>query len=129
MAHGGDATLRGVPPGRQSDERENAGAEEVLRSGRLHDADREDLRNRNVVSHMKYVLGTVAAAVIAFAQTSMAQPPSSAIGVVIMHGKGGSPARHVSSLASSLEQKGYLVANLEMPWSANREYNAGVDVA
>ena len=81
------------------------------------------------MSHMKYVLGTVAAAVIAFAQTSMAQPPSSAIGVVIMHGKGGSPARHVSSLASSLEQKGYLVANLEMPWSANREYNAGVDVA
>lgn len=78
---------------------------------------------------MKYVVRTLAAAVIAFAQISMAQAPSSAIGVVIMHGKGGSPARHVSSLASALEQKGYLVANLEMPWSANREYNGGVDVA
>src|SRR2546428_12079708 len=123
MAHGGDATLRGVPPGRQSDERENAGAEEVLRSGRLHDADREDLPNRNLASHMKYVLGTVAAAVIAFAQTSMAQPPSSAIGVVIMHGKGASPAPHESSLASSLEQTCYHLANLGIPCSANRETN------
>jgi pimeloyl-ACP methyl ester carboxylesterase len=78
---------------------------------------------------MKYVVTILAAAIIAFAQTSMAQAPSSAIGVVIMHGKGGSPARFVSSLASSLEQKGYLVANLEMPWSKNREYNAGVDAA
>src|SRR5687768_15412912 len=78
---------------------------------------------------MKYVVTMLAAATIAFPLTSMAQAPSSAIGVVIMHGKGGSPARHVSSLASSLEQKGYLVANLEMPWSANREYDASVDVA
>jgi len=79
--------------------------------------------------HMKYVVTTLAAAIIAFAQISLAQVPSSAMGVVIMHGKGSLPARHVSSLASSLEQKGYLVVNLEMPWSANREYNAGVDVA
>ena len=78
---------------------------------------------------MKCVVGTVAAAIIAFAQSSMAEAPSSAIGVVIMHGKGGSPAGRVSSLASSLEQKGYLVANLEMPWSGRREYDVGVDVA
>lgn len=78
---------------------------------------------------MKCVVTMLAAAIIAFAQTSVAQTPSPAIGVVIMHGKGGLPARHVSSLASSLEQRRYLVANLEMPWSANREYNAGVDVA
>jgi pimeloyl-ACP methyl ester carboxylesterase len=78
---------------------------------------------------MKYALRTVAAAIIAFAQSSMAQAPSSGIGVVIMHGKGGSPAGFVSSLASSLEQKGYLVANLEVPWSGRREYDVGVDVA
>jgi pimeloyl-ACP methyl ester carboxylesterase len=71
----------------------------------------------------------LAAAILAFAQPSMAQAPSPAIGVVIMHGKGGSPARHVSRLASALEQKGHLVANLEMPWSANRQYDAGVEVA
>ena len=78
---------------------------------------------------MKYVLTTLAAAIVVIAQTSIAQVPSFAIGIVIMHGKGGSPAGHVSSLASSLEQKGYLVANLEMPWSGKREYNAGVEVA
>jgi alpha-beta hydrolase superfamily lysophospholipase len=78
---------------------------------------------------MRHVLGTVAAAILVFAQSSMAQVPPAAIGVVIMHGKGGSPAGRVSSLASSLEQQGYLVANLEMPWSAKREYDAGVDVA
>src|SRR3954470_18102869 len=83
----------------------------------------------NLVIRMKYVMTTLAAAIIVVAQTSIAQVPSSAIGIVIMHGKGGSPAGHVSSLASSLEQKGYLVANLEMPWSGKREYNAGVEVA
>ncbi|HEY0335971.1 MAG TPA: alpha/beta hydrolase, partial [Burkholderiales bacterium] len=83
----------------------------------------------NLVIRVQYVMTALAAAVIVFAQTSVAQVPSSAIGIVIMHGKGGSPARHVSGLASSLEQKGYLVANLEMPWSGNREYNAGVDAA
>lgn len=78
---------------------------------------------------MKHVVATLAAAGIALAQSSMAQAPPPAVGVVIMHGKGGSPARHVSGLASSLEQKGYLVANLEMPWSGSRAYSAGVDVA
>ena len=76
---------------------------------------------------LRQVLGT--AAILAFAQGAMAQAPSSAIGLVIMHGKGGSPAGWVSSLASSLGQKGYLVVNLEMPWSGRREYDAGVDVA
>lgn len=51
------------------------------------------------------------------------------IGIVIMHGKGSSPAKQVSGLASALERKGYLVANLEMPWSGKRDYDAGVDVA
>ena len=78
---------------------------------------------------MKYGVTMVAAAIVALSQIAMTHAASSALGVVIMHGKGGSPARHVSNLASSLEQKGYLVANLEMPWSAHREYNAGVDAA
>ena len=78
---------------------------------------------------MKHAVTLLAVAIVAFAQSSMAQAPPAAIGVVVMHGKGGLPARHVSSLAAALEQKGHLVANLEMPWSANRQYNAGVDVA
>lgn len=51
------------------------------------------------------------------------------IGVVIMHGKGGSPSRHVSELAGFLESNGYLVANLEMPWSKKRDYDVNVSAA
>jgi pimeloyl-ACP methyl ester carboxylesterase len=55
------------------------------------------------------------------AATAMAQ--SEPIGVVIMHGKGGSPTGLVADLASSLEKKGFLVANLDMPWSEKRNYD------
>lgn len=51
------------------------------------------------------------------------------IGIVVMHGKGGSPNKHVSNLATALEGSGYLVANLEMPWSGKREYDANVGAA
>lgn len=51
------------------------------------------------------------------------------IGIVIMHGKGGSPNRYVSDLARSLEGKGYLVANLEMPWSGRLSYSLPVSRA
>lgn len=58
---------------------------------------------------------------------AIALPPAFAetpvMGVVIMHGKGGSPARHVDGLASALKDKGYLVANIEMPWSGRRNYD------
>lgn len=58
-----------------------------------------------------------------------AQSAPEKMGIVIMHGKGGSPARLVSEQASALEEKGYLVANLEMPWSGRREYDASVEDA
>lgn len=51
------------------------------------------------------------------------------IGIVIMHGKGGSPTKFVDGLARTLERQGYLVANLEMPWSRNRNYDVGVSRA
>jgi len=70
------------------------------------------------------------AAVLATALGAIIQPtaaePSARIGVVVMHGKGGSPTKYVAALASSLEEKGYLAANLEMPWSGNRNYDANV---
>lgn len=74
---------------------------------------------------------TLALAIVfaAITHASAAQSPSPGIGVVIMHGKGGSPARYVSDLASSLEDKGYLVANLEMPWSGRRDYDVNVEAA
>jgi alpha-beta hydrolase superfamily lysophospholipase len=61
--------------------------------------------------------------------SAMAEISSSNIGIVIMHGKGGSPKKFVAELASSLENRGYLVANLEMPWSGRRDYDVNVAVA
>src|SRR5687768_8836842 len=61
--------------------------------------------------------------------TTAAQSPASGIGIVIMHGKGGSPTKYVSDLASSLEEKGFLVANLEMLWSGKRDYDTDVGTA
>lgn len=58
-----------------------------------------------------------------------AQSAQTRIGIVVMHGKGGSPAKHVAELASGLEMKGDLVANLEMPWSGARNYDAPVAAA
>jgi pimeloyl-ACP methyl ester carboxylesterase len=58
-----------------------------------------------------------------------AQPGTARVGVVVMHGKGGSPSKHVAELAAALEAKGYLVANLEMPWSGRRNYDAPVAAA
>jgi pimeloyl-ACP methyl ester carboxylesterase len=61
--------------------------------------------------------------------TAIAETGSIKIGIVLMHGKGGSPTKHVSELASSLEKQGFLVANLEMPWSGRRNYDVDVSAA
>lgn len=53
---------------------------------------------------------------------AQAAPP----GIVVMHGKGGAPSKHVAQLAAALASRGYLVANLEMPWSGRRDYDTDV---
>ncbi len=58
-----------------------------------------------------------------------AQDAAPKIGIVVMHGKGGSPARLVNVLAEGLERKGLLVASLEMPWSGKRNYDSDVATA
>jgi pimeloyl-ACP methyl ester carboxylesterase len=50
----------------------------------------------------------------------------SKIGVVLMHGKWGNPGT-VISFADQMESSGYLVENIEMPWSGRRSYDAGAD--
>lgn len=52
---------------------------------------------------------------------ALAQAPKA--GVVVMHGKGGSPSMFVSGLASNLEGKGFAVENIEMAWSGKRDYD------
>lgn len=55
-----------------------------------------------------------------------AQVPPSQVGIVVMHGKGGAPTKLVAGLARLLTSKGYQVANLEMPWSGQRNYDKPV---
>ncbi len=76
-----------------------------------------------------FITLVLAIVVTGVSYSSTAQTPAPRIGIVIMHGKGGSPTRHVSDLATSLEGKGYLVANLEMPWSGKRNYDVNVSTA
>jgi esterase/lipase len=47
---------------------------------------------------------------------------SSEVGVVLMHGKWGSP-QSMMPLARDLESRGYLVSNSEMAWSGRRLYD------
>ena len=47
---------------------------------------------------------------------------SSDIGVILMHGKWGSP-KSMAPLARDLESRGFLVSNAEMPWSGRRLYD------
>jgi len=61
------------------------------------------------------------------ATPALAESASGAkIGIVLMHGKGGMPTGHVAELARQLQTQGILLANLEMPWSKQREYDVPV---
>lgn len=58
-----------------------------------------------------------------------AEMANNTIGIVLMHGKGGTPTKFISDLAGPLEREGFLVANLEMPWSDRRSYDVPVQAA
>jgi pimeloyl-ACP methyl ester carboxylesterase len=60
-----------------------------------------------------------------FVFSAFAETPR--MGVVLMHGKGGLPDGVIHELAMYLESRGFILANLEMPWSSRRDYD--VDVA
>ncbi len=89
-----------------------------------------DLRSPPI-KHFKNLLLVI---VTALAPTLFTVPAAAqnapAIGIVVMHGKGGSPtARHMTPFVVGLESKGLLVANLEMPWSGRRDYDTDVATA
>jgi len=77
---------------------------------------------RSFAKHVALILAVLAMMVLPAA----AQSPAPKIGIVVMHGKGGAPTKHVADLAASLAGKGCLVANLEMPWSGRRDYDTDV---
>ncbi|MFO0442235.1 MAG: alpha/beta hydrolase [Betaproteobacteria bacterium] len=59
----------------------------------------------------------------------MAQEAATSTGIVILHGKGGMPQGLVRPLAEGLEARGWQVANLQMPWSRDRQYDVDVEAA
>lgn len=78
---------------------------------------------------MKHIYTLLIVLIMALSSVLAEQIAPSKIGIVVMHGKGGMPTKHVLDMASALEAKGYLVANIEMPWSKNREYDVDVETA
>ena len=74
-----------------------------------------------------YILLILFALTFTLPPAASAQSAMPVIGIVVMHGKGGGPGGLVKPLADGLETRGFLVANLQMPWSRDRKYD--VDVA
>lgn len=68
----------------------------------------------------------VALCFIGFSIPVMAISNELKVGIIIMHGKGGSPTRMVLGLANTMKDAGFLVSNIEMPWSSSRDYNVNV---
>lgn len=78
----------------------------------------------------RFLIGLVfAVSGVAVSLHANADTGGARIGIVLMHGKGGSPLRYISDLADPLRAHGYLVENIEMPWSRKREYDADVGTA
>jgi pimeloyl-ACP methyl ester carboxylesterase len=50
-------------------------------------------------------------------------------GVVLLHGKNGTPDRFIANLAAELERVGFIVERPEMPWSRQRGFDAGYEQA
>lgn len=70
---------------------------------------------------------TVAALALATSSALGAATAAEKVGVVLMHGELGAPARVIDSLAHALEKAGYLVGRPDMCWSARRGYEATFD--
>ncbi len=61
---------------------------------------------------------------------AQAQSPTLAgFGVVLLHGKGGTPTSMIEGLSETLRKEGALVEAPELPWSSRRIYDATYDQA
>ncbi len=86
-------------------------------------------RSKRLLGHLPAILSIVAITGILLPLVAAAETSEVKIGIALMHGKGGSPTKHVSDLACALEENGFLVENLEMPWSGRRGYDVNVSIA
>lgn len=81
------------------------------------------------LSIVRYLL-SLAVAVIATAPAALAQSgPLAGFGIVVLHGKGGTPTTMIEGLNEALRKNGALVEAPELPWSARRIYDATYDQA
>lgn len=85
------------------------------------------MAHQNIRNRLRSFLATLVTLLATLCAAGVANAQEAPLGIVVMHGKGGSPNRFVIELANGLKDKGLLVANLEMPWSKHRDYD--VDVA
>jgi pimeloyl-ACP methyl ester carboxylesterase len=77
-----------------------------------------------------FIAFLAALAVMTASGVSLAQQGSLAgLGIVLIHGKGGTPTTMIEGLHESLKRAGALVEAPEMPWSARRIYDATFDDA
>jgi pimeloyl-ACP methyl ester carboxylesterase len=74
-------------------------------------------------------LAVVAAALTAAGSSFAQQQGLSGFGIVLIHGKGGTPTTGIEGLHEALKRQGALVEAPEMPWSARRIYDATFDQA
>ena len=77
---------------------------------------------------MKRVICGALAALLSVLLVHPVLAASSEVGVVLMHGKWGSP-QSMLPLARDLESRGYLVSNAEMAWSGRRLYDVDYPTA
>jgi pimeloyl-ACP methyl ester carboxylesterase len=82
------------------------------------------MRARQIVIALFAAFAAMAATGPASAQQGL-----SGFGIVLIHGKGGTPTTGIEGLHESLKKEGALVEAPEMPWSARRIYDATFDQA
>lgn len=78
---------------------------------------------------LKKLIMSLLFAMAAVLAVPLAVADNGSVGIVLMHGKWGSPDKSIVSLASALEGKGFLVSTPEMPWSRRRSYDKSADDA
>jgi dienelactone hydrolase len=76
------------------------------------------------------LLIVAAACLMALPVAALAQGlPLAGFGVVLLHGKGGTPTSMIEGLSETLKKEGALVEAPELPWSHRRIYDATYDQA
>lgn len=78
---------------------------------------------------MPRLFSLIAILVVTLLSTAAAAQSTALPGVIVLHGKGGRPEGLTAPLDAALQQRGWSVASLDMPWSGSRKYNAGVAAA